>query len=279
MIKVLDPGIYSSIQDKGRFGYSHFGVPVSGCMDSYSADLANILLNNKKTEAVIEVTYGMAKFEFSSETFICITGADYSPKINHKDIEMMSSYKIEAGDVLSFGKRKYGARIYIAVKGGVRSKVFLESRSFFKEVTPNFRFKKSDTIPILSNKKNNNESFSKVKTSKFLFESKGLKCFPGPEFDKLNDNQIQILKNPFTISEENDRVGYRLIELIDNNLTPILTSAVIPGTVQLTPAGKLIILMRDAQVTGGYPRVLQLDEKSINILAQKSTNDKIQFLF
>ena len=71
-------------------------------------------------------------------------------------------------------------------------------------------------------------------------------------------------------------MGYQLVELIDNNLPSMLTSSVLPGTVQLTPSGKLIILMRDCQVTGGYPRILQLSEASINILAQKTTNGKIK---
>ena len=82
---------------------------------------------------------------------------------------------------------------------------------------------------------------------------------------------------PFTISEDNNRVGYRLHETIENNLKPILTSAVLPGTVQLTPSGTLIVLMRDAQVTGGYPRVLQLTSFSIDILAQRVSGGEIQF--
>jgi allophanate hydrolase subunit 2 len=69
-----------------------------------------------------------------------------------------------------------------------------------------------------------------------------------------------------------------LNETIPNTLPSILTSAVLPGTVQLTPSGKLIILMRDCQVTGGYPRVLQVSEESINRLSQKITGDKIQFV-
>ena len=81
----------------------------------------------------------------------------------------------------------------------------------------------------------------------------------------------------FIISEDNNRVGYRLKESLENNLKPILTSSVLPGTVQLTPSGKLIVLMRDCQVTGGYPRILQLSNESIDKLAQKITGDMIRF--
>ena len=82
----------------------------------------------------------------------------------------------------------------------------------------------------------------------------------------------------FTISSDNSRMGYRLNETIPNNFESMLTSGVLPGTVQLTPSGKLIVLMRDCQVTGGYPRVLQLSENAINILAQKTTGDQLRFV-
>ena len=83
---------------------------------------------------------------------------------------------------------------------------------------------------------------------------------------------------PFSISDDNNRVGYRLKESLKNNLSSILTSAVLPGTVQLTPSGKCIILLQDCQVTGGYPRILQLSEIAIARVSQKITGDKIQFI-
>ena len=104
-----------------------------------------------------------------------------------------------------------------------------------------------------------------------------LQCYPGPDFEELNKQQKKRLFEPFTISEDNNRVGYRLHETIENNLKPILTSAVLPGTVQLTPSGTLIVLMRDAQVTGGYPRVLQLTSFSVDILSQMITGNSIKF--
>jgi len=104
-------------------------------------------------------------------------------------------------------------------------------------------------------------------------------CSKGPEFNLLSDAQQKILtKNLFTISNDNNRTGYRLEEQVKNNLDSILTSGVLPGTVQLTPSGVLIVLMRDCQVTGGYPRVLQLTESAINQMAQKTTHDTFQFI-
>ena len=88
---------------------------------------------------------------------------------------------------------------------------------------------------------------------------------------------MQKCSKSFTISKENNRMAYQLEETLENDLKPIITSLVMPGTVQLTPSGKLIALMRDCQTTGGYPRVLQFSEKSICILSQKSTGNKVKF--
>jgi allophanate hydrolase subunit 2 len=119
-----------------------------------------------------------------------------------------------------------------------------------------------------------------VKINNSHFRSKEISCFKGPEFELLTVyQQKQIVEKVFTNSNDNNRMGYRLNETIPNNLSAILTSAVIPGTVQLTPSGKLIILMRDCQVTGGYPRVLQLTESAICKLSQKTTHQIIQFTF
>lgn len=278
MIKVLHPGIYSSVQDQGRRGFGKMGVPISGSMDAYSAEIGNVLLKNKRSEAVIEITFGMAKFEFTTDTFICVTGADFSPKLNEESLEMMTVYEVTKGSVLTFGKRKYGVRTYVAVQGGIQTETILKSRSFFKGITSQFQLKKGDELLILPKKPYKNRAYSKIKIFDELFSWNELECYPGPEFDQLNEAQKERLFQAFTISEDNNRVGYRLNETIENDLKPILTSAVLPGTVQLTPSGKLIVLMRDSQVTGGYPRVLQLSEFSIDILSQKFAGNKIQLI-
>lgn len=278
MIKVLHPGIYSSIQDLGRFGCAKNGIPIAGVMDQFSSQLGNTLLKNQKSDAVIEVTYGMAKLEFTSNTFFCITGADFSQKLNDKAIETQKVYKGTKGSVLSFGKRKYGARTYIAVQGGILSERVLNSRSFSLGITPRIRLGKGDMLSTADSTAFDYKDFTSVQGHENYFFNSELDCFPGPEFDQLNTHQKKRLFDSFTISEDNNRVGYRINEVIENDLDSILTSAVLPGTVQLTPSGKLIVLMRDGQVTGGYPRVLQLSDKAISTLSQKIRDDKIRFV-
>ena len=279
MIKVLKAGFYTTIQDKGRIGFAAIGVPVSGVMDTYSADLANHLLNNNLDDAVLEITLGGCKFEFLEKTFICISGGDFTAKINDKLVVLNSRIEMNKNDVLSFGKVNFGFRTYLAVKGGFLTAYKLESRSFYPNVTKDFLIRKGDVLDVFQFNDALNTSNTSVKMNKNHFKSRVITCFKGPEFESLNKNQQeQIFDQVFTISNDNNRMGYRLQECLKNDLPQILTSAVLPGTVQLTPSGKIIILMRDCQVTGGYPRILKLTGNGINQMSQKTTNDEFQFV-
>mgnify|MGYP001585503752 FL=1 len=277
MIAILHPGIYCSVQDQGRFGHTKIGVPQAGCADTYAAKMANALLKNHEKDALIEITFGQGEFKFTSDTYICLTGGDFSPKLNGKLIKMQSVYFIKKDSVLSFGKRVYGARVYLSVQGGIQTETVYGSRSFFDGITQQ-KLGKGAMLPILPIQKYADNNFSRVRVSEKHFTTIYLPCLKGPEFFKLNQEQQRKLFTPFSISDDNNRVGYRLKESLENNLSSILTSAVLPGTVQLTPSGKCIILLQDCQVTGGYPRILQLSEIAIARVSQKITGDKIQFI-
>ena len=277
MIAILHPGIYCSVQDQGRFGHTKIGVPQAGCADTYAAKMANALLKNHEKDALIEITFGQGEFKFTSDTYICLTGGDFSPKLNGKLIKMQSVYFIKKDSVLSFGKRVYGARVYLSVQGGIQTKTVYGSRSFFDGIAQQ-KLGKGAMLPILPIQKYADNNFSRVRVSEKHFTTIYLPCLKGPEFFKLNQEQQRKLFTPFSISDDNNRVGYRLKESLENNLSSILTSAVLPGTVQLTPSGKCIILLQDCQVTGGYPRILQLSEIAIARVSQKITGDKIQFI-
>ena len=277
MIAILHPGIYCSVQDQGRFGHTKIGVPQAGCADAYAAKMANALLKNHEKDALIEITFGQGEFKFTSDTYICLTGGDFSPKLNGKLIKMQSVFFIKKDSVLSFGKRVYGARVYLSVQGGIQTKTVYGSRSFFDGITQQ-KLGKGAMLPILPIQKYADNNFSRVRVSEKHFTTIYLPCLKGPEFFKLNQEQQRKLFTPFSISDHNNRVGYRLKESLENNISSILTSPVLPGTVQLTPSGKCIILMQDCQVTGGYPRILQLSEIAIARVSQKISGDEIQFI-
>ncbi len=279
MIKVLKTGFYATLQDRGRVGFSSSGVPVSGVMDVYSANIANSILDNSLDDAVLEITFGGTQLEFLTDTFIAISGADFNATIHNKAIKLNSRIQVFKGAILSFGKVNFGARCYLAVKEGFKTPKILGSRSQYQNITSNFRIVKDDILKVKSFSKGLKTAYTSIKINKNHFNSQVLECFEGPEFNLLKEEHTkQVFKKIFTIAQDNNRMGYCLNEKVENNLQSILTAAVLPGTVQLTPSGKLIILMRDCQVTGGYPRILQLTEKSINKLSQKTTKDSFCFV-
>ena len=278
MIKILDPGFYSTIQDSGRFGYRDYGVPVSGAMDSYSSNFANLLLGNSSNAAVIEATMTMPKLKMMRPANLAIAGASVKAKVNNVAVDSHTVIQLNTNDVLSFGRLKQGFRAYIAVNGGFKTETVLGSQSLYKGITELVKILKNDLLAFNSAQSKSIEQYASVKYDESIIESSELKVLKGPEFEKLTEKQQKTLFNSgFKVSKYNSRMAYRLTSAIQNNLEPILTAPVLPGTVQLTPSGQLIILMRDCQTTGGYPRVLQLTEKAINILSQRTTGDEIKF--
>ena len=276
MIKVIDPGFYTSIQDKGRFGFQNYGVPVSGCMDENSAKIANQILRNLTSSALLELTMTGCSLEFKKDTIIAVTGSDMNAKLNGSSIQMYNKIDVKKGDLLSFGRFEYGFRTYIAFQGGIKSEKVMKSRSMYNGITKSFKIQKNDKI-VLNNSINKSRSTNQEKIQKLIL-SDNIECYKGPEFHKLSkENKENLLKKQFSISNNHNRMGYILNEKIKNNIKPIITSHVMPGTVQLTPGGKIIILMRDCQTTGGYPRILQLTNSAINILSQKMRNSEIKF--
>lgn len=278
MIEILKSGFYDTIQDLGRHNFQEYGVPLSGVMDAHAASFANRLLGNIPNEAVLEITMTGPKLLFHSNTFICISGADMSPCVNGKPIKMNYLLQTFKGDILSFGKLKSGLRSYLAVIGGFQTETVLQSKSMYQGITKSKKVMIGDLLPTGKFSTLLNKKHAQVKINNDYINSKHIKVFKGPEFDQLNKSQIeQLFSNDFHISKNNNRMAYQLEGLLLNQLTPILTSLVMPGTIQLTPDGNLIILMRDCQTTGGYPRILQLEEKSRDIIAQKFMGQEIKF--
>ncbi|ADY30826.1 biotin-dependent carboxyltransferase family protein [Cellulophaga lytica] len=278
MVKVLQTGFFTSVQDLGRFGYQQYGVPYAGVMDERAALIANLLLGNTKNNAVLEFTMTGPKLQFLCTTKICISGGDFQPKLNSIPINNNSVIVVKEDDILSFGAKKSGFRGYIAVLGGFLTDVVMKSRSMFKNVTQHQTIQKNLLLPIKNAVTIEKQSNASLAVNNVYLEEKIITAHKGPEFHKLTiQQQKKLLNAGFTVSKNNSRMAYQLTELLPNTLEPIITSVVLPGTVQLTPSGQLIILMKDCQTTGGYPRVLQLSNTAINILAQKFTGDELVF--
>lgn len=276
MLEILHSGLYTSVQDLGRFHYRNYGVPVSGVMDVYHATLANQLLGNDENAAVLEMTLQGARIRFHEATQIVICGANLSPTLNNQSLRLNVPVSISKGDQLDFGKRQYGVRAYLAVKNGFQTENILDSRSFYEGITSKSRIATGDFISYQTHI-TKIEAKANIVIQQAIFTNTNIAVYEGPEFDFLSKQQQEkLFDSTFSIGL-NNRMAYQLEEIIENTCPSIITSAVLPGTVQLTPSGKLIILMKDCQTTGGYPRILQLDQKSIITLAQKHTGDAVKF--
>lgn len=277
-IEILSPGMQTTIQDEGRFGMRRYGVPIAGSMDRRSAFLANALLGNDRNAPLLEITLLGPKLRFLQETRIALSGADLSPMVDGQALRMNASITLQAGAVLSFGPTKYGCRAYLAVAGGLQGFPSLGSVSMTGLDFP--PLKKGNTLFLKTAGQPPSRIPARVRPDLSHFQQNEIHVMPGPEYDLLSPHsQKELFKNNFTIGTASNRMGYRLsgIHLSLTNPLELLTSAVLPGTVQLTPSGELLLLMRDAQTTGGYPRILQVYEEDLDILAQKKPMETMLF--
>ncbi len=278
MIEVLSAGLYTTIQDNGRFGFRKYGVPLSGFMDSYSALLANQLVGNNYDCALMEITLSGPQLKFSSDTVIAITGAGFSPTLNNVEIPINSLIKVNKNSVLKFGVASYGLLAYLSVSGGFKTEKILGSYSYYRDITSISKLRKGDLLKISPTKRTYSISNVLVKTEKAHFNSRIIEVYKGCEFDLIRGgNKEELFNTDFTISSESNRMAYLLKGNKKFSAKEIITAPVQPGTVQLTPSGQFIVLMRDCQTTGGYARVFQLTDRAINRIAQKRGGESILF--
>lgn len=261
------------MQDLGRNGVSHLGIPIGGAMDRRAAICANRLLNNDDNTALIECTVLGPEIRFLSATIIAITGAVVQPFISDTAVNMYENISVHAGDRLRFGRIVSGARYYIAVAGGLATPQIQGSQSACITSGISSLLQAGDRVMI-------GEHLAAKSTIPALdqLKTKVVSAYKGPEYDMLcryQDRLQEKLSTALKVMPESNRMAVRAAHDMDlSHHLSILSSATIPGTVQLTPAGDLIFLMRDCQTTGGYPRLLQLTERSISQLAQLKAGDR-----
>ncbi|NND62267.1 MAG: biotin-dependent carboxyltransferase family protein [Flavobacteriaceae bacterium] len=276
MIKMISSGLYSSLQDLGRFGYRNDGVPWSGAMDLSSMKMANSLVGNREGDTVMEFTATGPSLFFEEETTIAISGGEFEPDLEGSKIPQNKAIKVPAKSTLHLGIAHSGIRGYLAVKGGFIAEKVLGSSSFYNGITEKATLKKGDTLSFPIQVPSTLETITSAQ--KTNFDANEIEVYKGPEYIFLSDAAQQELENQvFTVGTDSNRMAYVLEYQNIVYANEILTAPVQPGTVQLTPAGKLVVLMRDSQTTGGYSRVLQLTESAIDMLAQKRAGEEVRF--
>lgn len=266
-LSFLHSGLYTTIQDQGRSRGGRLGIPSSGAMDKISLNLANMLVSNTQEDAAIECTVIGPKIRFDQDTIISVCGAVVQPFLDDIPFMMNEPIHVSAGNVLHFGRLVRGTRYYIAIAGGVQSPTHLGSRSACITSRIGHLISRGDQLDIGTPNltKHNINAIRQLGCH-------AIEATIGPEYSDMDSSIPDLgatLSATFTIQANSNRMAYSVqnIPALIHNLS-ILSSGVLPGTVQLTPNGDLMFLMRDAQTTGGYPRILQLTEQGICDLAQ-----------
>ena len=287
-IFIKKTGILTTIQDLGRKGFRRFGINPNGVMDTQAVRLINILLGNDETEAVFEMHFPAPIFEFKEDAVIALGGADFDAEINGQPIENWRPFYVEKESVLSFKNKIFGSRAYLAVKGGFAVKKWLDSFStnLLAEIGgfEGRALQKNDSISFNSKLQIPNSKFD-YKLSRSLIpnyqkSAARIRIIEGAELLMLTAlSELNFLKQEFTISQNSDRMGFRLngepLYLLDK--IELISSAVNFGTIQLLPNGQMIILMADHQTSGGYPRLAAVVSADLPILAQLGSNEKVNF--
>jgi antagonist of KipI len=289
-ITIIKAGLFTTVQDGGRKGFQHLGINPSGAMDALAMQIANVLIQNKSDEAVIEFFYPAPVFRFHTAAFIALSGADFGATINEIPVPINHPIFVPENAVLSFTKKISGHIAYLAIQGG------LELNEWMNSYSTNTRagaggiegrtLIKGDEINLkAATTKENKESQLQVlpwkADTKGLYQTQSLRYLPGNEFGVLNMASQQFMTNAqFTLNADSDRMGYRLKgpKLNCKKQIELISSGVTNGTIQLLPNGQCIVLLADHQTTGGYPRIGHIIQSDIPTLVQQSPGSTIRLI-
>ncbi|QGU94811.1 5-oxoprolinase/urea amidolyase family protein [Clostridium bovifaecis] len=301
-IEIKNPGLFTTVQDLGRYGFRKYGVVVSGAMDEASHRVANLLVGNDEDAATLEITLLGPEILIKEDALIAICGGDLSPSINNCRIPMWRPVYVKGGSTLSFGKCASGARAYISFAGSFKLKAVMGSKSTYLRGEiggyQGRKLKKGDIINlnnpscqlvnfinILSKNVNSNGfSFPKWFINKSILsehsKNPAIRVVKGGEMDYFHKESIKAFFNErFMITSQSDRMGYRLKgeELRLEEPLEMISEAVSLGTIQVPPDGNPILLLADRQTTGGYPKIAQVITADIPLVAQLKPGDSVRF--
>jgi len=282
-IKFMNGGLLTTIQDLGRYGYQKYGMPVAGAMDSYSLQLANWLVGNSRNEACFEITYLGPEIEFQSAATIGICGAMMQPMINGKMIAMNTCHQVKIGDMLTMGTVQKGMRAYLSIAGGIKIPEIMGSKStYLRGKIGGFKGRKietGDNIEIGDKLIHQTKALPKALLPVFR-NKQVIRVISGTEYNAFDQEGIHtFLNTEYTISNQNDRMGYRLSgpTIKHKSGADIISSGIVHGSVQVPGHGEPIIMMADHQTVGGYTKIANVISVDIPVLAQMKAGDKIRF--
>ena len=290
-------GFLSSVQDLGRTGFRQFGVSTSGALDPFALRVANLLASNDEAAAGLEITLGGLRLHFEDERVVAWCGGEFDVRVGAKSLPAGHAARVHAGEVVKFGRSQIGCRCWLAIAGGVGVAIVLASCS--TDLRAQFggfegrTLRDGDQLPLgklppLAKATAGKQTATKrisTWTAPHDWASPAkrdpmLRFIPGVDWNRFNARTLRRLTSEaFTVSSDSDRMGVRLdgpkLERMDN--LDLISEAVAPGTIQVPPSGKPILLLRDCQTIGGYPKIGHVITVDLGIAAQLRAGDHVHF--
>jgi antagonist of KipI len=293
-IRILSPGMQTTVQDLGREGFGAMGVSASGAADAIALRVGNRLVGNPENAAALEMTLLGGAFEFPQGAVVALTGSNFGATLGESPIEMWSSLQVTPGETLRLGGTRTGARCYLCVQGGIAVTQFLDSSStHLLSGLGGFEgraLRKGDVLflggtgnPACSSR----AALSQMRVrrlsghaSQLLTPRKILRVTPGPQIDWFPGEAKELFyASTYRVAEESNRMGLRLEgpALPVNFAGEMISEGVPLGAIQITSAGLPIILFVEQQTTGGYPKIANVISADLPSVGQLRPRDEIRF--
>ena len=296
-IKVNHPGLLTTIQDLGRPGYFHLGIPISGAMDRMAARAANLLVGNEESEAVLESVFLGPQLEFEADATVAVTGATLPPRVDGQERECWTAFRVKAGQTLSFGYLQEGARAYLAVSGGIRTPQYLGSRSTYVigaqggiEGRP---LAAGDMLPAASGANPPAEGHHLPEELRRVPGTHTeLRVLPGLYWRLLTEGAGRsFFEDTWKVAPEADRMGYRFRGGRPLAFEPreqpfgagsdpsnIVDGCYPYGSIQVPGGTEPIVLHRDAVSGGGYFTLGAVISADMDLIGQLQPNAEVRFV-
>ena len=280
-ITILKSGVQTTIQDIGRYGYSHFGISSSGAADLFSFRLGNIIVGNPEELAGIEMTLLGGDFKFNSDAVIAITGSPFNLSLDSQEISYNQSIYVKKNQILSVGITKGGARCYLLVKGGIKTESYLNSKTtHVMSGLGGFMGRPLKKGDILEIDKNNEINITNIPNNLDEINTSKIRINKGLQSSYFSDSTwAAFTSKMFTVSEVFSRMGIRLKgnPIHSSKGNEILTEGIPLGAIQVPGGGEPIISFVEHQTTGGYPKIANVISADLCKVGQLKPGDKFQF--
>lgn len=276
-LTVVSVGGLVTVQDRGRFGWAHLGVPRAGALDQPAADLANRLVGNDLGDAVLEATLGGVEVTVQVAASVAVTGARCHVRVNGRSVAFGEPVSVPAGARVALGRATEGVRSYLAVAGGIMVEAVLGSRSTDTLAGVGPAVVAAGRVLPLGAPRRPRALDVPARRAR----PDGVRVTPGPRADWFGPDALASLcAVAWQVLPASNRVGLRL----DGPALPrvqtgeLASEGTVLGSVQVPPDGRPVVFLHDHPVTGGYPVLAVVDEEDLAVCAQLRPGERLRFL-